>query len=118
MILNISKRKRAFPTVDLPNNIAEIPLTTRLQNLTILSIKANQRYVERHEYRFHQMVRYYGYYSNVLRGQLIKKRQDELIPFFLSEFPYLVVPLRLQGIQYSAMNRKSPKSLLAYDYYT
>ena len=39
-------------------------------------------------------------------------------PVFMSEFPYLVVPLVLQRIQYYAMNGKPPTSLLAYHYYT
>jgi len=38
--------------------------------------------------------------------------------FFLSGFAYLVVPLVLQRIQYSVINRKSPISPLSYDYYT
>jgi len=104
-----------------------------------------------------QMVRYYGYYSNVSRGNRHKENQDGLIPcilepeenskkyrnnlakliqkiyeviflsaqnvrrkivlLFLSGFPYLVVPLVLQRIQYTAINRKSPISPLSYDYY-
>jgi len=30
-----------------------------------------------------QMVRYYGYYSNVSRGKRKKQNQDELIPWIL-----------------------------------
>jgi hypothetical protein len=33
--------------------------------------------------RGEQMVRYYGYYSNVSRGLLQKKNVDDLIPFIL-----------------------------------
>ena len=90
-----------------------------------------------------QMVRYYGYDNNVLRGKRQKENQDGLIPcilepeenskkyrnnwarliqkiyeviflsaqnvrkkigpLFLSGFPYLVVPLVLQRIQYTAI---------------
>jgi hypothetical protein len=99
-----------------------------------------------------QMVRYYGYYSNVSRGNRHKENQDGLIPcilepeenskkyrnnwarliqkiyeviflsaqnvrrkivpLFLSGFPYLVVPLVLQRIQYTAETVEKVQLLL------
>jgi len=41
---------------------------------------------------------------------------EKIVPLFLSELPYIVVPVVLQRIQYPAMNRKSPTSLLGCDY--
>jgi len=35
--------------------------------------------------RGEQMVRYYGYYSNVLRGKRKKEEQDDIIPCIIEE---------------------------------
>jgi hypothetical protein len=35
--------------------------------------------------RVEQIVHYYGYYSNVLRGKLKKEEQDDTIPFIIEE---------------------------------
>jgi hypothetical protein len=42
-----------------------------------------------------QMVRYYGYYSNVNRGKRKKLKDDELIPYIIESGNHLKSPKKL-----------------------
>jgi hypothetical protein len=52
--------------------------------------------------RGEQMVRYYGYYSNVLRGKRKKEEQDDIIPCIIEED--IISPEQRKNCQVNSKN--------------